>query len=47
MNDLNGSLGARDYLEYGIEEGINKGYKCGIRDEWQIIPLLKFLMLFL
>ena len=41
MNDLNGSLGARDYLEYGIEEGINKGYKCGIRDEWQIIPSLK------
>ena len=41
MSDLNGSLGARDYLEYGIEEGINKGYKCGIRDEWQIIPSLK------
>ena len=41
LSDLNGSLGAREYLEYGIEEGINKGYKCGIRDEWQIIPSLK------
>jgi len=41
MSELNGSLGARDYLDYGVEQGINQGYKCGIRDEWQIIPSLK------
>ncbi len=41
MSELNGSVGARDYLNYGIEQGINQGYKCGIRDEWQIIPSLK------
>lgn len=41
MKDLNGSVGARDYLEFGVEQGINKGYKCGIRDEWQIIPSQK------
>lgn len=38
MADLNGSLGARDYIAWGEEEEINKGYKCGIRDEWQIVP---------
>lgn len=26
------------YLKLGIDEKINEGYKCGIRDEWQIIP---------
>ena len=41
MQDLNGSIGARDYLEFGVEQEINKGYKCGIREEWQIIPSLK------
>lgn len=29
---------ARRYLQYGIDEKIHEGYKCGIRDEWQIIP---------
>jgi adenine-specific DNA-methyltransferase len=38
MKDLNGSLGARDYISLGEEEEINKGYKCSIRDEWQIVP---------
>lgn len=38
MKDLNGSLGARDYISLGEEEEINKGYKCRIRDEWQIVP---------
>ena len=41
MKDLNGSIGAREYLEFGIEQEINKGYKCGIREEWQIIPSQK------
>lgn len=38
MKDLNGSLGARDYIALGEEDEINKGYKCRIRDEWQIVP---------
>lgn len=38
MNDLNGSEGARDYITLGEENNIHKGYKCGIRDEWQIVP---------
>ncbi|MCI2228289.1 class I SAM-dependent methyltransferase [Polaribacter sp. MSW13] len=38
MKDLNGSLGARNYISLGEEEEINKGYKCRIRDEWQIVP---------
>ena len=28
----------KQYLQKGIDEKINEGYKCGIRDEWQIIP---------
>jgi len=38
MKDLNGSFGARDYIALGEEAKINKGYKCGIREEWQIVP---------
>ncbi|WCC41745.1 class I SAM-dependent methyltransferase [Tenacibaculum finnmarkense] len=38
MKDLSSSLGARDYIALGEEEGINKGYKCRIREEWQIVP---------
>ncbi len=41
LSELNGSVGVRDYLDYGKEQGIDQGYKCGIRDEWQIIPSLK------
>lgn len=41
MKDLNGSLGARDYIEFGEEQEINKGYKCRIREEWQIVPSQK------
>ncbi len=38
MADLNGSTGARDYIAWGEKEKINEGYKCRIRDEWQIVP---------
>ena len=38
MADLNGSIGARDYIAWGEEKKINEGYKCRIRDEWQIVP---------
>jgi len=29
---------ALEYIRHGEKEGIHKGYKCGIRDEWQIQP---------
>ena len=38
---LNGSVGARNYIEYGESIGINKGYKTGIRDDWFVIPSIK------
>jgi len=38
MKDLNDSIGARDYIAWGEEIEINKGYKCRIREEWQIVP---------
>lgn len=27
-----------DYLSYGVTQGVSSGYKCKIRNEWQIIP---------
>ena len=41
IKDLNGSFGAREYIEFGEEQEINKGYKCSIREEWQIVPSQK------
>jgi len=41
IENLNGSIGARDYISWGEEMEINKGYKCRIREEWQIIPSLR------
>jgi len=41
MKCLNDSLGARDYIAWGEEQKINEGYKCRIRDEWQIVPSLR------
>lgn len=41
MADLNGSVGARDYIAWGVEQKIHEGYKCSIRDEWQIVPSLR------
>lgn len=41
MADLNGSIGARDYIAWGEEQKINEGYKCRIRDEWQIVSSLR------
>ncbi|MDL1976166.1 MAG: class I SAM-dependent methyltransferase [Deltaproteobacteria bacterium] len=38
MKDLTGSPGARGYIAWGEEAEINKGYKCRIREEWQIVP---------
>jgi adenine-specific DNA methylase len=41
MAELNGAIGARDYIAWGEEQKIHKGYKCKIRDEWQIVPSLR------
>ncbi len=38
---LNGDIGAVDYIRWGEEQEINQGYKCRIRDEWQIVPSLR------
>lgn len=38
---LNGSVGARNYIQYGESIGINKGYKTGIRDDWYVVPSIK------
>lgn len=32
--------GALKYIARGEKDGINKGYKCGIREEWQRVPSL-------
>lgn len=41
MSDLNESVGAKKYIAWGEEQNIHKGYKCGIREEWQIVPSLR------
>lgn len=41
MSELNGSVGARDYIAWGEGQKINEGYKCRIRDEWQMVPSLR------
>lgn len=33
--------GAKRYIADGEEKGINKGYKCGIRDDWFVVPSIK------
>ena len=38
---LEESLGAKRYIEHGEQIGINKGYKCGIREDWFVIPSIK------
>lgn len=39
-NELNGHQGARDYIFNGETREVHKGYKCRIREEWQIVPSL-------
>ncbi|KAA3595832.1 MAG: class I SAM-dependent methyltransferase [Calditrichaeota bacterium] len=41
LSELNGNVGAKEYIASGEEQGIHKGYKCRIRDEWQIVPSLR------
>jgi len=41
FKELNGSRGAKDYIAWGEEQKIHEGYKCRIREEWQIVPSLR------
>ncbi len=41
MENLNSSNGAKNYIAWGEKQKINEGYKCKIRDEWQIVPSLR------
>ena len=36
-----GDDGVRSYIAYGEQQGIDKGYKTGIRDDWYVIPSIK------
>lgn len=39
--ELDQKNGASRYIAYGEEKKVNQGYKCGIRDEWFVVPSLK------
>lgn len=39
--DIDKRNGAIKYIKYGEKIGINKGYKCGIRNDWFVVPSLK------
>lgn len=41
MAELKDSPGVRKYIAWGEEQKIHTGYKCGIRDEWQMVPSLR------
>ncbi len=41
ISELKNDSGAMKYIKWGEEQGIDKGYKCRIRDEWQIVPSLR------
>ncbi len=38
---LKNKKGALDYIKWGEEQDVDKGYKCRIRDEWQMVPSLR------
>ena len=37
----NGNEGTKTYIKNGEQQGINKGYKTSIRDDWYVIPSIK------
>lgn len=39
--DIANHPGAREYIASGEADGINKGYKTSIRDDWFVIPSIK------
>lgn len=40
-SELNNSSKADAYIKWGEDENIHQGYKCSIREEWQIIPSIR------
>ena len=36
-----GSEGVKAYIESGEQQGVNRGYKTSIRDDWYVIPSIK------
>ncbi len=40
-NEVKRNKSVFEYIKYGEEKGINKGYKTGIRDNWYVIPSIK------
>lgn len=40
LKELSNNKLALEYLEFGKSQNIHKGYKCGIRNEWQTVPSL-------
>ena len=41
LSALKNDAGAMRYIKLGEVQGIDKGYKCGIREEWQMVPSLR------
>lgn len=41
IKDLDKRSGAMKYICWGEDQKIHKGYKCRIRNEWQILPSLR------
>ncbi|MCC7570903.1 class I SAM-dependent methyltransferase [Candidatus Micrarchaeota archaeon] len=41
LSELKNHAGAMKYIRWGEDQGINKGYKCRIRNEWQMVPSLR------
>jgi len=41
VSEFDKTTKAKDYIDLGEKEDIHKGYKCRIRNEWQIIPSLR------
>jgi adenine-specific DNA methylase len=39
--EINGHRGVNSYIALGESQGINKGYKTGIRDDWFVVPSIK------
>lgn len=40
-SELKNHKGALSYISLGETMGINRGYKCGIRDDWFVVPSIK------
>lgn len=41
INKLKNHEGAKKYIQYGVDEKVNMGYKTGIRDDWFVVPSIK------